>query len=100
LPYVCRVGFLEARAVIPGVAAVEPEVPAIAVEVVTVEAKVPAVTGKVPAVIADFHAVLADFSAIVDGCLSLGSNGGEEEACGQQHSKFRFHTICFYLLGA
>jgi hypothetical protein len=82
---VCRL--LEA----PAAKAVEAKVAAIPVKVMAVEPEV-------AAIVANFHAVVADVPAVGEGCLSLGSNSGEEETDGEHYGKFRFHTISFYLL--
>jgi hypothetical protein len=56
-----------------------------AAAIVAVEPDVAAIVTDVSAIVTDLSAVMADVSAIVsvivEGCLSLGSNGGEEEAC-------------------
>lgn len=90
LPCVCRVGLLEATrlaiqfpAVEPKIAPVANQIPAIVSRieepvVPAIEAKVCAVLHDVPAVVTNLIAVLTDVSVVVEGCLSLGSNGGEE----------------------
>lgn len=63
--------------------AVEPEIAPVAAQVQAIvscieEPVVPAIRAKVCAVVADLIAVLTYGSVIIEWCLSLGSNGGEE----------------------
>jgi hypothetical protein len=84
------VGLLDATGLAIEFPAVEPEIAPVADEfpaivsrieepvVPAIEAKVSAVLDDIAAVMADLIAVLTNVSVVVEGCLSLGSNGGEE----------------------
>jgi hypothetical protein len=74
------------------------EAPAVEAEVAAVPVQVMAIEANVAAVVANFYAVMADITAVGEGCLSLGSNSGEEEANGEHYGKLGFHTSSFKLL--